>query len=43
MNNNTQNSCCIDCHADKQESCPVVPGMAADQKLANKKNKKFQC
>ena len=35
----TQNSCRIDCHADKQESRHVVPGMAADEKLANTKQK----
>ena len=39
MNNITQNSCRIDCHADKQESRPVVPGMAADEKFANTKQK----
>ena len=39
MNNITQNSCRIDCHADKQESRPVAPGMAADEKLANTKQK----
>ena len=39
MNNITQNSCHIDCHADKQESRPVAPGMAADKKLANTKQK----
>ena len=39
MNNITQNSCRIDCHADKQESRPVVPGMAVDEKLANTKQK----
>ena len=39
MNNITQKSCCIDCHADKQESRSVVPGMAADEKLANTKQK----
>ena len=38
-NNMTQNSCRIDCHADKQESRHVVPGMAADEKLANTKQK----
>ena len=37
MMNITQNSCHIDCHADKQESRPVVPVMAADEKLANTK------
>ena len=37
FNNITQNSCRIDCHADKQESRPVVPGMVADEKLANTK------
>ena len=39
MNNITQNSCRIDCHADKQESRPVVPGMATDKKFANTKQK----
>ena len=39
MNNITQNSCRIGCHADKQESHPVVPGMASDEKLANTKQK----
>ena len=39
INNITQNSCHIDCHADKQESRPVVPGMVADEKLANTKQK----
>ena len=39
MMNITQNSCRIDCHADKQESRPVVPVMAADEKLANTKQK----
>ena len=39
INNITQNSCRIACHADKQESRPVVPGMAADEKLANPKEK----
>ena len=39
MNNITQNSCHIDCHANKQESRPVAPGMAADEKLANTKQK----
>ena len=37
MNSIKQNSCRIDCHADKQESRPVVPGMVADEKLANTK------
>ena len=35
----TQNSCRIDCHANKRESAPVVPGMTADEKLANTKQK----
>ena len=39
MNNITQDSCGIDCHVDKQESHPVVPGMAAHKKLANTKQK----
>ena len=39
MNNITQNSCGINCHAHKQESPPVVPGMAADEKIANIKQK----
>ena len=39
MYNITQNSCRIDCHADKQESRPVVSGMAAAEKLANTKQK----
>ena len=39
MNNITQNSCHIDCHADKQESCLVAPGIAADKKLENTKQK----
>ena len=39
MNNITQNLCRIDCHADKQEPRPVVPGMAADKKSANIKQK----
>ena len=39
MNNITQNSCGIDCHMDKQESRPVVPGMATDENLANTKQK----
>ena len=39
MMNITQNSCRIDCHADKQESRPVVPVMAADEKLANTQQK----
>ena len=39
MNNITQNSCRIDCHADQQESRPVVPGMVADKKLGNTKQK----
>ena len=38
-NNITQNSCRIDFNADKRESRPVVPGMAADEKLANTKQK----
>ena len=43
MNNITQNLCRIDCHADKQEPRPVVPGMAADKKSANiKQNVKKQ-
>ena len=42
MNDITQNSCCIEYHADKQESRPVISGMAADGKLANNQ-KKFQC
>ena len=37
MNNITQNTCRIDCYANKQESLPAVPGMAADEKLANSK------
>ena len=37
--NITQNSCRIDCHADKQESRPVVPVMAADEKLTNTQQK----
>ena len=39
MNNITQSSCRIDCHVDKQESRPAVPGMADDEKLANTKQK----
>ena len=39
MNNITQNSCRIDCYADKQEPRPVVLGMAAHEKLANTKQK----
>ena len=39
MYNITQNSCRVDCHADKQESRRVVSGMAADEKLANTKQK----
>ena len=39
MNNITHNSCRIDCHADKQGSRPIVPGMAADEKLVNTKQK----
>ena len=39
MMNITQNSCRIDCHEDKQESRPVVPVMAADEKFANTKQK----
>ena len=39
MNDITQNSCRIECHADKQESCPVVSGMAADEMLANNQQK----
>ena len=42
MNNITQNSCRIDCHGDKQESCLAVPGMAEDEKLANTEQK-VQC
>ena len=38
-NNITQNSCHIDCHADKQEPGPVDPGMTVDEKLANTKQK----
>ena len=39
MNNIMQNSCHIKCHVDKQESRPVVPGMAVDEKLAKTKQK----
>ena len=39
MNNIAQNLCRIDCHADKQEPRPAVPGMAADKKSANIKQK----
>ena len=39
MNNITHNSCRIDCHADKQGSRPIIPVMAADEKLANTKQK----
>ena len=39
MNNIPKNSCCIDRHTDKQESRPVVPGMAVGEKLANIKQK----
>ena len=39
MNNITQNSCHIECHADKQESHPVVPGLAANEKLVHTKQK----
>ena len=39
MNYITQNLCRIDCHADKQEPRPVAPGMAADKKSANIKQK----
>ena len=39
MNNIAQNSCRIDCHADKQESRLVAPGIAVDKKLENTKQK----